>query len=156
MKVFQYTSDKTPLVIIFKFAQSTKTKTVAETPKPILCNDSGLKPGLVLTCSDAQHVQWWTKMCSDEWLFLQWWIAKRVKSWSKTCKKRSFIKFLNRKILYCTFCSKCPVMIFSENILCLTEQPTSASRLSPHKLQIVANISLLTSLRQSTKLRNSV
>jgi len=23
-------------------------------------------PGLVLTCSDAQNVQWWTKMCSDE------------------------------------------------------------------------------------------
>jgi len=32
---------------------------------------------LVLTCSDAQNVQWWTKMCSDERLFLQWWITKK-------------------------------------------------------------------------------
>jgi len=28
--------------------------------------------GLVLTCSDAQNVQWWIEMCSDERLFVQW------------------------------------------------------------------------------------
>jgi len=33
--------------------------------------------GLVLVCSDAQNVQWWTKMCSDERLFVQWWIKKK-------------------------------------------------------------------------------
>ena len=35
------------------------------------------KAGLVLVCSDAQNVQWWTKMCSDERLFVQWWIKKK-------------------------------------------------------------------------------
>ena len=34
------------------------------------------KPGLIFMCSDAQTVQWWTKMCSDERLFVQWWITK--------------------------------------------------------------------------------
>jgi len=29
--------------------------------------------GHVLTCSYAQNVQWWTKMYSDERVFLQWW-----------------------------------------------------------------------------------
>jgi len=33
--------------------------------------------GLVLVCSDAENVQWWTKMCSDERLFVQWWIKKK-------------------------------------------------------------------------------
>jgi len=28
--------------------------------------------GLVLTCSDAQNVQLWIEMCSDERLFVQW------------------------------------------------------------------------------------
>jgi len=30
---------------------------------------ASLRAGIVLTCSDAQHVQWWTTMCSDERLF---------------------------------------------------------------------------------------
>ena len=34
-------------------------------------------PGLVLVRSYAQNVQWWTKMCSDERLFVQWWIKKK-------------------------------------------------------------------------------
>jgi len=33
--------------------------------------------GLVLVCGDAQNVQWWTKMCSDERLFVQWWIKNK-------------------------------------------------------------------------------
>jgi len=33
----------------------------------------------VSLCSDAQNVQWWTEMCSDERLFLQWWITKKLK-----------------------------------------------------------------------------
>jgi len=37
--------------------------------------------GLVLTCSDAQNVQWWTKMCSDERLFVQWWSKKKWKAY---------------------------------------------------------------------------
>jgi len=37
----------------------------------------GTHPGLVLTCSDAQNVEWWTKMCSDERLFVQWWSKKK-------------------------------------------------------------------------------
>ena len=35
---------------------------------------SGYGSGHVLTCSDAQNVQWWTKMCGDERVILQWWI----------------------------------------------------------------------------------
>jgi len=32
---------------------------------------------LALTCSDAQNVQWWTKMCSDERRFQYWWTKKK-------------------------------------------------------------------------------
>jgi len=38
---------------------------------------------IVLTYSDAQKVQWWTTMCSDERLFLQWWImGKNGRNWT--------------------------------------------------------------------------
>lgn len=46
-------------------------------------------PELVLTCSHAQNVKWWTTMCSDERLqFLQWWTTKKSKPDLFTSKAR--------------------------------------------------------------------
>jgi len=45
------------------------TKTVQSCWDTICCWDT---TWLALTCSDAQNVQWWIEMCSDERLFVQW------------------------------------------------------------------------------------
>jgi len=41
----------------------------------------------VQSCIDAQNVQWWTKMCSDDRLFLQWWIKGDWVERLKKCDK---------------------------------------------------------------------
>jgi len=46
-------------------------QTIREWPL-FISNNIVNQSGLVLACSDAQNVQWWIEMCSDERLFVQW------------------------------------------------------------------------------------